>query len=236
MHDIPVWSYWVGPLNPIMELCLESLRFRCPTITILDDSFWTNEYDGDIPADEIVPLQPVQKSELLRAYLLKERGGVWVDADCLAFRDLAAAADLLDDHDFVAYKLRGTILNSALTASKPGGKIVLEWWQELKSTHRRLYPDGMGHRLALGPLRLVDVLARFDPNECAFLPGDLIHPIFWQDWHLLHQESPGADPRPDAWCCMLTKRSLRAVRRWPKEMILKSDALIGRIVRRALGE
>jgi len=232
-NKTPVWTYWAGPMPPWIELCLETLRAKCSTIQVWDDSFWTTEYDGSIPISPLMN-QPIHmRSNIVRAFLLARYGGVWVDADCIAWRDLAGIYQYLEQRDFVAYKQKRGGLCSALVASRPQGKIALTWWKLLKSrtaanAKRKSWP-----RTALGPSLLKQAIKQIGWSKCYMIPGNLVHPLYWKDRHLF---SANTEPRitAGAWCWMLTSGSIGGMRSWSRDRILESETLVGRLFRRGL--
>jgi hypothetical protein len=233
MSGTQVWTFWAGPMPPWIGLCLETLRARCPTIRVLDDSFWATEYNGSIPVGPLMK-QPIHmRSNIVRAFLLARHGGVWVDADCIAWRDLASIGNYLAESDFVAYNQAKGGLCSALVASRPQGKIALAWWKILKSqvaanTKRKSWP-----RTALGPVLLKRAIKQVGWANCHMIPGKLVHPYYWKDKHLFCADT---EPRiaPGSWCWMLTSGSVGGMRSWGRDKILGSQTLVGRLFRQAL--
>lgn len=230
----PVWSYWAGPQPAWIGLCLDTMRSRCPAIRILDDSFWKTEYDGSVDVRPLMS-QPIHlRSNVLRAFLLARHGGVWVDADCVVWRDLSLIGECLQAHDFVAYNQAKGGLCSALVASRRQGKISLAWWRLLKRQVATNAKRGKWPRTSLGPVLLKQAIKQVGWRNCQMIPGALVHPLYWKDKHLF---SANSEPRiaAGAWCWMLTSGSLGEMRSWTRQQILESETLVGRLFRRALG-
>ena len=77
-----VWSYWEGPLTPLVEMCISSWRKH------LAPSGWTvhvltpetlNQYEI-IKPKSFESLTPTTKSDVIRLSLLYTHGGLWLDA------------------------------------------------------------------------------------------------------------------------------------------------------------
>lgn len=199
---------------------------------MLDDRFWTTTYDGSIPVDVILRQRPNVRSDVLRAWLLHRYGGIWVDADCIVWRDLRPIAAWLQTKDFVAYRvrLRGRRqLCSALIAARAESEIAAAYWQHIE---QQLAPGRKVRTFALGPgllarVRLIGV------ERCHFLRTDFVHPIHWKRRAVLTGQDEYT-PRPGAWTFMLTHRSLGPLQNATREQLLASDTLIGRLFRRGL--
>ena len=82
-----LWSYWEGPIPPAIELCLQTLRKHNPTFRLV-----TPESLKDLGGEHILAatagLSAAHRSDLVRLWLVAEWGGVWVDADSIAFQPL----------------------------------------------------------------------------------------------------------------------------------------------------
>ena len=111
----PVWTYWGGPLPPLIQLCLETLRGLWDAHVLDRGSFndlWM--YDRDLPIDD---LYVAHRADFIRAYLLRHYGGTWVDADCIALKPLKPLTEELLTYDLVVYREpAGTISNNFLMA------------------------------------------------------------------------------------------------------------------------
>lgn len=238
-HRPQVWSYWTGPQPPWIGLCLDTIRRHCPTAQILDESYWSSpDYAGEIPADVILRQPPAAQADALRAYLLHRHGGIWVDADCLVWRDLRPLADTLGAADFATYRAfpgRGGLANALLVA-RQGSPVASAYWRLICRRLRRAAGCPAGRpvsRTALGPRLLARAIRRAGWDHVHLLPAPLIHPFHWRRRHVLMRRRLW-DPPPAAWCCMLTNRSIGVLADADSEQILASDTLLGGLFRRAL--
>jgi hypothetical protein len=243
---LPIWSYWVGPCQPWIDLCLRSLGRHNPEARILDDSVWDSLYDGPVSRETVRRQAPNVQSDYLRAWLLVTHGGIWVDADGICFRPLAAALEeYLGDADCVAY--RKARMMSAVLACRPGSRIAGEYFAEMV---RRLQappatavtcsarvPGGQLTTLALGPHVLRRAI-RVTGVHCATVPTYLVHPL--QDYrfgpcNMLGQKAGTWAADPDALMCMLTHRALGRAAGASASHLLTAPTVLGDLFRRALG-
>ena len=242
VDPVPVWSYWQGPLPPWRYLCLKTLRKHVPGITILTPETWQDVRKDDL-GWKLNRLAPNIISDFVRAHQLFHYGGIWVDADCIAFRDLRPIADRLEKYDFVTYRAGkpSRQICSALIASRAGGAIACEYLGEMT----RLLKSGR----KLGPLTLgPNVLVKAEKLACRKVPRtwmdrvptSQVHPIHWRQPEAFHRRA--TDERHaryfkhnvDPFCCMLTAGSLREMRHWDEDKLLKSDTLFSYLLRTAL--
>lgn len=230
----PVWTYWSGPMQPWVGMCLETLRRHCPTLRVLDDQFFADEYDGSIPIQPFFH-QPIhQRSNVLRAFLLARHGGVWVDADCIALRDLARLSEVLQWHDFVCYQQQKGGICSALLAARYSSPTALRYWKAIKRQSLANIRRKRWGRLSLGPRCVRQALQESGWHGYCVLPSHMVHPIYWKD-RLAFASDQQPKIHNDAWCWMLTSGSLGDLRTWSREQILNSQTVIGRVFRHALG-
>jgi hypothetical protein len=229
-----IWSYWVGPCPPWIDLCLQTLRRHNPEVQVLDDSVWDTLYQGPVPPEVIRRQAPNVQSDYLRAWLLTVRGGIWVDADGICFRSIAAPLeDYLGEADFLAY--RKPRMMSALLACRPGSRIAAEYLAEmvrrLNGGQRHLPP------LALGPAVLRRAIA-VTGARCATVPTHLVHPLQGHRFGpspVLAERAGTWYADPDALYCMLTHRALGRLAKRSASWLLQSRTVCGVLLRRALG-
>ena len=227
-----VWTFWTGPRPPWISLCLETLSRHCPTIKVLDDSFWTSEFDANVPIQQLLESPAHFRSNLVRSWLLSKRGGIWVDADCICLRDLQPIAE--KRASFTADRQSKGGLCSALVSAKPGSQIAFRWWRLTKRQAATNIRSESWDRLSLGPRLLGQAIAAVPSERVLYHPSSLVHPIHWRDHAAFVADvQPTIDPR--AWCWMLTSGSLGDMRSWSRDQILESPTLIGRVFRHALG-
>lgn len=178
--------------------------------------------------DVILRQRPNVRSDVLRAWLLHRYGGIWVDADCIVWRDLRPIAGWLNSKEFVAYKARNRLC-SALIAARPGSAIAASYWQHIE---RKLAHGEAVRTYALGP-GLLRQISMIGADRCRFLRTELVHPIHWKRRAELLTKSEYV-PAPGAWTFMLTHRSLGPLRNATRQELLASNTLIGRLFRRAV--
>lgn len=94
---LPVFTFWEGPRRGIIDLCLESIVRHNPTAQVLDEAK-ARELGAGECLDFSAGLPWPERTDLLRFWLLREFGGVWMDSDVIAVRpfDLLAEVANLD--------------------------------------------------------------------------------------------------------------------------------------------
>lgn len=230
--DIPVWAYWTGYKPPVIELCLETLKKNSPTVRILDDSYWTSgDYTGEIPVEEILKMKPYRRADILRAWLLFKHGGVWVDADCIVFRDLRELMDLIKDKEYIAYKVNKTKICSALIATKSESSVAKEVWKAI--VHRLKQPNRLGY-MSLGPSLLKRVFRRVGWDKIKLIEKELVHPYYGTEGRKFILTDDLYTPHANAYAYMLTRRTLNPFRKYTRQQLMDSPSVLGQLLRRAL--
>lgn len=219
-------------MPPWIGLCLDTMRRNIPGVEILTRQQWRDMFDfRDVSGTCLANQTPNLRSDFIRAWLLKTYGGIWIDADCIVFRDVRPIFGHLDAADLVAYRVGhpSPQLCSALMAAKAGTPIISDYY---RACCRRLRRCGRLPRLALGP-KLLRRTIEGRTDRVHFLPSELVHPVHWRRAWRLRQ--PGQIDIPgDAYTCMLTHRALGPMRHWPSERIRESETAVGDAFRRAL--
>jgi len=98
--SVPVWTYWEGKRPPIIDLCLESITRHNPAARVLDPKT-IRELGGGHVLEATEGLLPAIRSDLIRFWLLKTFGGVWIDSDSVATLPLDFLGEI-PHYDFIA--------------------------------------------------------------------------------------------------------------------------------------
>ena len=239
--DTPVWCYWQGPVPGWISLCLQSLRKNVPGIQILTPDTWQTFRKDDL-GKAVDRQRPNVISDFIRAHQLYHYGGIWVDADCSAFRDFRPIMHRLNKFDFVAYRVGKPApqMCSALIASHAGGDIASEYLR-LMTEQLRSVKNGKLSTLSLGP-RLLPKAAALAGKTIAKIPTRKVHPIHWNQKNQFWEDGTDDEhakyfaKNQNPFCCMLTHRSLGPLRSLPESALLKSTSLVGYLFRRSLGK
>ena len=125
-----VWTYMESPKNrkdlPVMELCLETIKRNtgsCDLRVVTPDN--VRDYLPKLRTDIDEKLRIPGRADVIRVQLLKEYGGLWLDADIILFKEPTPFLDKLKDYDFV---VMGQINpDNWLLAAKKGEYIIEKW-------------------------------------------------------------------------------------------------------------
>lgn len=110
--SVPIWLFWDGRKPPIIDLCLESiLKYN----TSPDFEIRVLDMNNVI---EYVPQELVDKiksrfikiqhfADILRIYLLKTYGGIWLDMDILFFKSLKPLIKYLEEYEYIGFGFTG---------------------------------------------------------------------------------------------------------------------------------
>lgn len=127
--DMPyVFVYWAQGMEaapPIVRACYERLK-RVPGIELRLITEATVPYWVDLPdhIKERVPATKAAFADWLRIALLKEYGGIWVDATCYVTGDLGIVDELVGDRRFFAFRYNAARISSWFLAARNNSYIV----------------------------------------------------------------------------------------------------------------
>lgn len=128
-----VWSYWQGDKPDYIKECERTVYLNADNFLCLNDGYWDRMWIDDRDID-LSRLTLPQKSDFIRAYLLKTYGGMWTDIDCIALKPLDVMTDGLEWHkrEFVGYIETGDSVASGMIASIKGGNVITRAFDEQK--------------------------------------------------------------------------------------------------------
>ncbi|MGY0387803.1 capsular polysaccharide synthesis protein [Nocardioides sp. WG-D5] len=127
--DMPyVFVYWAQGMEaapPIVRACYERLK-RVPGIELRLITEASVPYWVDLPdhVKQRVPATKAAFSDWLRIALLKEYGGIWVDATCYVTGDLDVVDELVGDRRFFAFRYNDARISSWFLAARNNSYIV----------------------------------------------------------------------------------------------------------------
>lgn len=155
-RNIPkkIWIFWntsETTAPPVVRACIDSWRQQNPgwDVTVLDQDNLAQHTDMAPPGE--ITIQAY--SDLLRLWLLRRHGGVWVDATCYCMTPLDHWLPVAAQHGFFGFIWSRTdrwfilpnvfrVMTSWFLASEPEGAIVVPWeeksfeyWDGRKTAH-----------------------------------------------------------------------------------------------------
>jgi len=135
MNDKTIFTFWEpkGMMVPYLQLCMRTWEKNLPDyeVVVLDHSNlgdYIPEGTLDLSALKRMRL-PLQKDAILVAVLL-EHGGIFMDVDTLALRDIAPVVARLKHTEMVMFSE-----HLAFVAARPGARILTLW---IKGVQERL--------------------------------------------------------------------------------------------------
>lgn len=151
LHDAPtssripniIWMYWNGPMNPAVELCVDSWRHYHPDyqVHVLNRENYRDHVDTDVSALRFAKIDEQRFSDFLRCALLVKHGGIWVDASIICHSPVTWVHAVQTRHDveMVGYYHKWTdpsliqvspILENWFIACVPGSPFMRDWCDE----------------------------------------------------------------------------------------------------------
>ncbi|HVW59462.1 MAG TPA: FkbM family methyltransferase [Puia sp.] len=127
---LPIWMYWEGDMPEWIKACHRTVFDHGEDVRLLTPAGFDELRDRDRDLD-LSHLCTAHRADFIRAFLLSRFGGVWIDSDCLVMRSLQPLIDLLEDHDFIAYRERaGNVANNFIGACQ-GSRIAQAYYDEV---------------------------------------------------------------------------------------------------------
>jgi len=241
--NVPVWVYWEGPKPHWIELCHGIMRKCIPNFTLLSKKTFRESYfKSENHSDNWEIQRPNVQSDFIRAHQLRYYGGIWLDSDCIMFRDISPIWNMLKEYNFISYKIthpnKKTALCSALIASYSGSPIAKHYFQIMCNKLKTGEDRPLGN-VALGPNVLVKAVNKANGSSCGYIPTEQIHPISWLAkrnlWKFKSDAAHSLDHNyQDPYCFMLTHRSIGSQKNHTKDQILNDRTVISFMFRKAL--
>ncbi len=239
VDDRTIWLFWEGPCPPYIGLCLETILRHHPHARILDrrgfETLW--RHDRDLPIDR---LSLNHLSDYVRAYLLSQYGGLYLDADCILLRPLSPLLDMADTHGFVGYREPQGYMSCNFMAARPGDRVAADHYTRVRARIRAGAPF-QWLDLASVPM---DAAIAAHGAHALILPTPSVMPLPWQDMAALLAERDDADHDAffpaDSWSVMLANAIIgqeamtRPIGSLARATLLGGRSYLSYMLRRAL--
>jgi len=131
-----IWMFWEGPMNHVVETCIESWNFYNPTydIRVLNKSNYTTYIDS-IDSLRHANENNTRFSDFLRAIILSKHGGFWVDASIICHHPISWVHAIQRSYqvEFVGYYTGNSGLPTVenwFFACVPDSAFMRDWCQE----------------------------------------------------------------------------------------------------------
>lgn len=233
-----IWSYWEGPSFPLLDLCRETMVRHNPGAVLLNpesfDKLWTKDRGLDFTNRCIA-----HKSDWIRFFLLREYGGLWIDADCIVMKPLQPVLDCLRVAHFVAYdEGHGKNFGCGLVAAPKNGHHISDIYSRVSNRLRNPQPL---HWLELTDSSVKEVVLRYHEGK-GFLRLDrnMFEPVSWNgSWDAFFIERDddqhAAHFNPTALTYMLSNNSLgERAKQLSRDDLLNGRFFISYVLRKAL--
>lgn len=234
-----IWMYWEGPMPAYIDLSCKTIFAHNEHVRLLNRASFDNLFmhDRDIDIDR---LASNYQSDFIRAYLLKHYGGLYIDADCIAMRNLAPLLELVRQAGYVGYReLQGNI-SAGLMVSVAHGDVITEHY---KSVCARIRKGGPFEWLDLGAWPLDRALAKY-PQKHHLVATETIMPVNWDNCEEFSVRRSDEEHerflQHDAFCYMLSNNTMKGreqtkvLTTLSEDELLAADYFLSFLFRRAL--
>jgi hypothetical protein len=177
-----IWQYWEtrgtkpAYIDGLHEIAVKNAGV--PIVRVTPETI--HSYLPDLP-DSIHDIgELAHKADMIRALLLRDHGGMWLDADAIVLGDLNRFFDHLDDREFIGFndstsaKVGTAKVRICCFLSRPRGRIVSEWVRLQHAKFPRIAYDWT----EVGSDLLHPLCVRW-PDLAEILPFESIMPIPW---------------------------------------------------------
>lgn len=238
-----VWSYWDGPPSTIHGLCLETARRHHPELVVHTRASAQRMLSDAGARIDLSALRPNHASDVVRWFLLRDHGGLWLDADTIVLRRMDWWTDQLETFDVISSSvwIWRDDRNTGVVSARAGGWVATEMCRRIQAA----IDDGTATSRwsSIGPLLLKDVQNRASNARIPTLnlSGELVYPIpFSRSGRpLFHVKRSDADHdavfHSSAWCYGMTHEIVDGYRAWRRERLITSKRYIGFLLRKGLG-
>jgi hypothetical protein len=174
--SIPVWIYWEGACPEWIRKCQETIFANHDDVRLLGpiELDQLRRIDRDI---DLTGLCVAHRSDFLRAFLVANFGGFWIDSDCIVMKPLWPLLKELGSYELTAYCERQGNVSNSFFGAPAGSRLASEYYQRVCQLMRSGQPLQW---LSLGAEALGDTL-REAGRPWLRIETELVQPVCWSD-------------------------------------------------------
>lgn len=127
-----IWIYWENVYSAEMpgyiSLCLDTIRKHKGDWDLVELSPENvHDYVSGLRSDFHDIPEIAHKADYIRAAVLSQNGGMWMDIDTIVLRPLSLITDLIEDSGALFYGWKKFQPSIGLVGSVPGNPLITEW-------------------------------------------------------------------------------------------------------------
>jgi mannosyltransferase OCH1-like enzyme len=131
-YEKRIFSFWEpeGSLTPYLDLCRRTWERNLPDFEIIFlhySNIGLYMPEGTYDMAVLTRLTPMMQKDAIMVAVLKEHGGVFIDADTLVTRDIAPLVRMLTEAEIVLFSTHLGFL-----AARPGSHILTLWYKGIQ--------------------------------------------------------------------------------------------------------
>ena len=228
-----VWMYWEGEMPPYVQMCIESVKRNAGLKVVGVVRKTVCEYLPRIRTDVWSIREAAHRADYIRGSLLREHGGIWVDADFICLRSLRPLLSNLETLGLSCSGVSPGLPSIWFLASRKNGPQICSWVSAMDEVLNR---NGAGAEIGwndLGSKALSQVVAK---TGYCHLERELFGWLPWQmSSDVLKPVSDAVVESFNGYGFMLFNKMIGpTLKPMTREEVLKSDTLLGTLFRKAL--
>ena len=244
MPSYVIWQYWetVDDKPAFIDGLHALARKNSGAEVVLVTPETLGQFLSDIPKEVFEIAEIAHKTDMIRAMLVQQHGGMWLDVDAVVLGSLDWILDQLDKHEFVCFnnsnfaRQQGQPVDIAVGcfASRRGGRVVSEW---VRQQHAK-FPRTEYRWREIGS-ELLNPICLDNKERVRVLPFEAIAPLDWDQFSQFTDR--GIDASAILQNCSLVmlynrmfKLNNSPLTTMTIEQIASRDYLLSAIIRRAI--
>ena len=240
-----IWMYWEdrkGERKPAyLDLCLETVRRHSPAFdVVLLNERSVRDHLPDLREDIFRTREIAHRADYIRARIVFEYGGIWLDSDIVLMRDIQVE-QALQEYDFAGCGIEYGKPSIWFFAAQKGAPVLHKWIEGMDRVldRKKLNPLSVFFPYKLRWTELgYDILWKiFEGYDYYHFSFERFAPISWEQWETFLRtdiELEEVISRDTIAAMLYNKFLFGPLRNATRSEILASDTLLGKLFRRSL--
>ncbi len=240
-----IWMYWENrkgvPRPAYLDLCLETIRRHSPSydLVVLDERSVRDRLPG-LREDIFRTREIAHRADYIRAQIVHEYGGIWLDSDIVLLREIDVEGALAA-HDFAGCGIEYGKPSIWFFAANKGATVLERWIEGMDEVLDRKKRNPVhvirSYRFkwaGLGYDILWKLLDGYDYHHYGF---ERFAPIRWDEWEKFFRkdiETREVVDEATIAVMLYNKFMFEPLRHVKREELLASDTLLGKLFRLSL--